>query len=63
MKLLPRSDNRPEVSAELGVSNRLTKMIRKLRWIGMEEEARALALVVHGIVPTNSVLTGRLDTD
>ena len=32
----------PDVSAEQRASNDRTKLIRKLRWIGMENEARRL---------------------
>lgn len=63
MKALLKADLRPEIPAELQVSNQLIKRIRKLRWIAMEDEARALEAVVNGFIPSNQVLTGRLDTD
>jgi hypothetical protein len=41
-----RDKERPDVSAEERASSALLKWIRKLRWIGMEEEAEKLQIVL-----------------
>jgi hypothetical protein len=39
------------------------KCIRKLRWIGLEEEAKRLQIELRGIEPAISALAGPQDTD
>lgn len=56
-------ENRPDVPAELRASDDVIKKIRKLRWIGMEDEALALELASRRSTSTSPLLTGRLDTD
>jgi hypothetical protein len=41
-----RLNQRPDVSAEQRASSALLKRIRKLRWIGMEDEAERLEIVL-----------------
>ena len=55
----------PDVAASPGTSNDLVKLIRKLRWIGMEEEAERLLneLTHRNIVAADSVLAAPRDTD
>ncbi len=55
----------PEVSAEQRASNELVKLIRKLRWMGMEEEAeRARYELTKCQIPaTDSVVAASRDTD
>ena len=42
MQLIMSGQELPDVSAEQRASNETIKLIRKLRWIGMESEARRL---------------------
>lgn len=55
--------DRPDIRQELLVPRDLIKKVRKLRWIGMEEEARKLELALRYLAPINPVTTGRFDTD
>lgn len=50
----------PNVSAEQQASNEIIKRIRKLRWIGMEEEAKSMQQAFYGIAVTEVVLRFRL---
>lgn len=53
------------VSAEQSTSNELVKLIRKLRWIGMQEEAAAVQrqLSQRSAAPADSVSATPHDTD
>ena len=55
----------PGVSAEQRTSNELVKLIRKLRWMGMEEEADRVQteLVQCGVSRADSVLATPHETD
>jgi hypothetical protein len=53
----------PDVSAEHRASNELIKLIRKLRWIGMEKEAEGVETALRGVSPADSVLAAPHDTD
>lgn len=53
----------PEVSTEQRLANELVTRIRKLRWIGMEEEARALERALHRGSVSDSVLARVYETD
>ena len=57
-KLLP-----PELSREERVTQELVKHIRKLRWIGMEEEAERLQAALSGRTCADCVLVLPMDTD
>jgi hypothetical protein len=52
----------PEISARQQ-ANELTKLIRKLRWMGMEEEAERAETALGGISPAYNVLATPSDTD
>ena len=56
-------NERPDVSAQGRAANELVKRIRKLRWIGMEEEARALQRQASFISSSTPVLAEPADTD
>ncbi len=43
MEMRHEQQKPPDRLAEQGASNELVKMIRKLRWMGMEEEAEKAA--------------------
>jgi hypothetical protein len=60
-----RNEPSPEVSPEQKTTTDLIKRIRKLRWIGMDEEADQLQhrLGTFGIVPTNAIVASTCDTD
>ena len=55
----------PEVSAEQRASNELVKLIRKLRWMGMEDEAERTRGELTGcrIPATDSVVAASRETD
>jgi hypothetical protein len=57
--------NPPDVSPEQRASNELIQLIRKLRWMGMEDEVKqaqkALTLCPSG--PADSGIAGPRDTD
>lgn len=61
----PRSAHNdcPSVATDLKTSDELIKRIRKLRWIGMEEEAHALELAARRSAQISPALTGPIDTD
>ena len=44
-------------------ANELIKLIRKLRWMGMEEEAERAETALGGISPAYNVLSTSPDTD
>ncbi len=48
--------DRPEVSFEQRTTTLLAKLVRKLRWIGMEEEARRISLVLCQIDVVETLL-------
>ena len=54
----------PDLSA-LQHANKLIRLIRKLRWMGMEEEAERVQteLAKSGAQPTDSVLVASRETD
>ena len=56
--------NPPDVPAQQQ-ANRLIRLIRKLRWMGMEEEAERVQtdLAECGAKPTDSVLVASRETD
>jgi DNA-directed RNA polymerase specialized sigma24 family protein len=47
------------------LSGELVKMVRKLRWIGMEEEAKRMQLALNALPPDRreTVLAGPPSTD
>ena len=54
----------PDVSAEQRASNEMIKMIRKLRWMGMEREAERLQVALNGAAQTaDSVVAEPRETD
>ena len=66
--LMQTSHSIPElldISPEQRASTNLVKLIRKLRWIGMEEEAHQLQVALSRFPPeqTGIVLAGAPKTD
>lgn len=59
----PTPDGRPDVSPRQQASEEFVKRIRKLRWIGMEEEAERLQIVLQGFPAENCILAEPQDTD
>jgi len=53
------------ISRVFGFTAELIKRIRKLRWIGIDEEANLLLvkLELSGIVPADSVIASPRETD
>ena len=58
-----QSPSLPDVSSEERTSNELTNRIRKLRWIGMDDEAKRLQLVLSRMQSMDSVLAASSETD
>jgi hypothetical protein len=53
----------PDVSPEQRASNEMIKLIRKLRWMGMEREAQRLQFSLSGAPKMDSVLAEPRETD
>ncbi len=63
MEAISRSLERADVSTEEELSNELVKRIRKLRWIGMEEEAEQLQMMLRKGHQAEILLSSPCDTD
>jgi hypothetical protein len=66
METLLGQQNPLDVSAKQQTSNELVKLIRKLRWIGMEREAASAETQLALLRPVSladSVFAGPHDTD
>ena len=61
----PRKQQPSDISARQRASNELVKLIRKLRWLGMEEEAQGLQkeLERRRATAADSVLATAAETD
>ena len=59
----PPPDRPPDGSGEQRSARELVKRIRKLRWMGMEEEAQRLQVALRRIEDTDCVLAAPRDTD
>lgn len=57
------AEERPDVSLSQHTSRELVKLIRKLRWIGLEEEADQMQLMLCRDHPTTILLAGPFETD
>jgi hypothetical protein len=53
----------PSVSIDQKISNDLVKQVRKLRWIGMDDEARVLQVALGHIQAVDVVLGTPPETD
>lgn len=63
MEIFLNTPKRPELSFEENLAQDLVKRIRKLRWIGREDEAKRLQAALSGRVFGESVLLLPADTD
>jgi hypothetical protein len=54
---------RPDVPVGERTSVELVKLVKKLRWMGLEEEAQQVQVVLHDVDPTATLLAGPWDTD
>jgi hypothetical protein len=63
MEMLPRQQERPDVSIEQRRSSELVKLVRKLRWMGMEADAERVESTLSGLSPADSVLVAPHETD
>jgi hypothetical protein len=63
METLVNRQELPDVSAEQRASNEMIKLIRKLRWMGMEGEALRLQISLNGIAHADSVIAEPRETD
>lgn len=53
----------PDVSVEQRTSSELVKLVRKLRWIGLEEEAKQLQIALCRIDSAATLLADPHGTD
>lgn len=53
----------PDSSVEKRTSTELVKLVKKLRWMGMEEEAQQVQIVLRAVDPHATLLAGPWDTD
>jgi hypothetical protein len=53
----------PDVSGTERAAHNLVKRILKLRWIGMEDEAERMQLVLRTMEENSTLLAGPYDTD
>jgi hypothetical protein len=64
MELKPANvHEHPDVSAEEHAAHDLIQRILKLRWMGMEDEAMQMQLVLRRVEPGVTVMAGPYDTD
>ena len=66
MAMLSSAQERPEVADNEQVLGELVKRIRKLRWIGMDDEADQVTLLLRRLPvhrPFDTVLAGPTETD
>ena len=63
MQTVMRQQELPDVSAEQRASNDMIKLIRKLRWIGMDGEARRLQGFLHDAPRADTVVAEPRETD
>ena len=61
MEMSLEQQNPPDMSARQQ-ANELIKLIRKLRWMGMEEEAERAETALGGTSPVDGVLATLVDT-
>ena len=63
MEMSLNVQERPDVSAEQRGWRELAKLIRKLRWIGMEEEAKKMQMELVRVHPAPILLLDPFATD
>jgi hypothetical protein len=63
MEATPERRELPDVSAQQRTSVELAKRIRKLRWIGMEQEAERLQIALSSASPQDRVFAEPHDKD
>jgi hypothetical protein len=54
---------RPDVSAEQRISGELLKLVKKLRWIGMEDEADRMQSALRMVEQAGRMLSAHRETD
>lgn len=63
MQQLHVRESLPDVLVEQRTSDELTKLIRKLRWMGLEEEAQQTQRMLSEVELAGGILTEPHDTD
>jgi hypothetical protein len=63
MPLIPVTEKLPDVSVQQRSSDELTKLVRKLRWMGFEKEAERTQRMLSDVVPAGGILTQPHETD
>jgi hypothetical protein len=59
----PADQSTPDASVEERAVNDMIKRIRKLRWIGLDGEARGVAREIRDVHAADSVLAAPSETD
>jgi len=60
---IPLEQQKPSDAAARQQADELIKLLRKLRWMGMEEEALRTEAALRAVSPADSVLAAPHDTD
>ena len=60
---MPLEQQKPSDAAARQKADELIKLLRKLRWMGMEEEALRAEAALRNVSPADSVLAAPHDTD
>lgn len=63
MEMNANVQERPEVAVEEGLSHQLIMRVLKLRWMGMENEAKRMQLALRRADAACTLRTGRFDAD
>jgi hypothetical protein len=63
MPLIPVTEKLPDVSVQQRSSDELTKLVRKLRWMGFEKEAERTQRMLSDVVPAGGILAQPHETD
>lgn len=63
MEILSEGRERPDVSAEQRTAGDLLKLVRKLRWIGMDKEADQMQSTLRMVELAGGVLNAHRETD
>jgi hypothetical protein len=63
MAAIRMEESVPDVSTEQRASNEFVKLVRKLRWMGMETEAKQVELAMCRLPAVDTVLSTPYETD
>jgi hypothetical protein len=60
---IPLEQQKPSAAAAQQHADELIKLLRKLRWMGLDAEAERMEAALRGASPADSVLAAPHDTD